>query len=54
MSDLFLLACTLHHAGFALVLHRGHLYGMRGRALWRVGTVAEAASALHPSRWAQA
>lgn len=54
MSDLLLLACTLHHANWALVLHRGHLYGMRGRALWRVGAVAEAATALPAERWGQA
>ena len=54
MSDLLLLGATLHHAGIALVSHRGHLYGLRGRAMWIVTDLATAASALAPERWGQA
>lgn len=54
MSDLHLLAATLLHAHWALVSHRGHLYGLSGRGMWRVTSVEMAASALHPSRWGQA
>lgn len=54
MSDLLPLAATLYAAHFALVVHRGRLYALHGRALWRVTDLAMAASALHPSRWGEA
>lgn len=53
MSDLLLLACTLHNAGIALVSHRGHLYGLRGRAMWIVTSVEVAATALPRCRWGE-
>ena len=54
MSDLLLLGATLHHAGIALVSHRGHLYGLRGRTMWIVTDLATAATALPKHLWAQA
>jgi len=54
VTDLLPLACTLHHAGYALILHHNRLYALRGRAMWRVTDLATAATALHPSRWGEA
>lgn len=54
MSDLHLLAATLFHAHWALVSHRGHLYGLSGRGMWIVTDLATAATALPRCRWGSA
>lgn len=48
------LACTLLHAGYALLSHHGRLYARWGRAMWRVTDLATAATALEPSKWGTA
>lgn len=52
--DILPLAATLYAAGYALVLRRGTLYALRGRAMLRAPSLEVAATAVHPSRWGRA
>lgn len=48
------MAATLHAAGWALVSYRGHLYALRGHALWRCPDLCTAATAFCPCEWGEA